>query len=191
MPAPANRPRWALASPSHRQAPRSPLPPAPGTRSRGPKRKCISSAALGFWMCFCSLAWGRGADRRVGAGERARGGRGAVPGHAGPHPPCQLSGTGWPCPHQQVEGQLGLLETVHKLSLRGWPCPQREDALWTGRGGPDVSLASPLSPCPAGLASFHLPRSGVTLPPAPPRTAPHLPAPSSPSSSPSCADSAA
>lgn len=138
-------------------------------------------------MCFCSLAWGRGAGTRVGGGEQTRGwGEGSghtgagvrCRGQGGPHPPCQLSGTGRPCPHQQVEGQLGLLETVHKLSLRGGPCPQREDALWTGRGGREPGRPAVAVPGGSGLSlrlptgSAHLPRSGVTLPPAPapPRT---------------------
>ena len=48
------------------------------------------------------------------------------------------------CTHEQVDGQLGLPETVNKLGLGGGPCSQREDALWTGGWG--VSLAGPSLP---------------------------------------------
>lgn len=92
-------------------------PPAPRTRSRGPKRKCRSSAALGFWMCFCSLACGR-----AGPGERAADRAGGAQG--------KVRGRGrgrWT--HEQVDGQLGFLETVDELGLRGRSRPQREDAL--------------------------------------------------------------
>lgn len=37
--------------------------PQPSTSSSGPKRKCTSSTALGFSMCFCSLAWVEGTGR--------------------------------------------------------------------------------------------------------------------------------
>lgn len=37
--------------------------PRPSTSSSGPKRKCTSSTALGFSMCFCSLAWVEGTGR--------------------------------------------------------------------------------------------------------------------------------
>lgn len=55
--------------PQQRPAPRSsPAPqpqpqPQPSTSSSGPKRKCTSSTALGFSMCFCSLAWVEGTGR--------------------------------------------------------------------------------------------------------------------------------
>jgi hypothetical protein len=119
--------RWALVSSTPNPCgslccPRPRPVPAPVTRSRGPKRKCTSSAALGFWMCFCSFAWG-GKNKQVTDGM-------CVCVHVCgpapyPHPQHRAGLT-----HQQVDGQLGFLETVNKLSLRGGACPKCKDTLW-------------------------------------------------------------
>lgn len=110
--------------------PRGPAPLAPGTRSSGPKRKCTSSAALGFWMCFCSLAWsggcgqtGWGDDDGDKAGKDPR--LLSVP---------QTAGEDYNT-HKQVDSQLDFLKTVDKLSLGGGSCPERKDALWNGGSG--------------------------------------------------------
>lgn len=84
------------------------------TSSSGPKRKWTSSDALGFCMCFFSLACGGCSDRYTvrtwwAADERGR--LGAV------------------ISHQEVEGQLQFLQTINELCFRGGLGSQGQHAL--------------------------------------------------------------
>lgn len=81
------------------------------TISRGPKRKCTSSEALGFSMCFLSLACRGSSDRHGEADELL------------------MEESAAAASHQEVEGQLQFLQAVDELCLRGGLGSQGQHAL--------------------------------------------------------------
>lgn len=116
-------------SPTSPQVPASPSPRHQVQRS---EEEVHQLSRTGILDVLLQLGLGEGSGHTVGEGSGHTGGGGS--GHrdvgAGgtadkrdPIPHVSSAGRGGPCPHQQVEGQLSLLETVHKLSLRGGPRP--------------------------------------------------------------------
>lgn len=165
--------------------PHSPQPQAPG-----PEVRRGSASAQPRWDSGCaSAAWPGGGERAHGWGEGSRpagGGRGAGTRVLG----CGAADKGGPIPHVSSAGRGGLALTSRlKASLVFWKQSTnsaseggraRSVRTPSGRGGGGREPGPPAVAVPGGsglslrlpTGSAHLPRSGVTLPPAPapPRT---------------------